>query len=160
MSQYYSYINWPKLPDDFIQPMIEYEKQVNDPYVSNYLDVGHYSDYGLVKHELFRVPLLIETWCRNNLPIDDRHTVALQRFSIPMIKQFNIGRHVDSNRREAINCVITPTGPITRWFDGNRVVESTTITPFRWIKLQVHVPHDVIDVDTKRASLSIYIPPK
>ncbi len=145
MSIYYSKLDWPTLPEQFHQELIALSQSatnVRPPGRGN----DNYHHYYLPKH--------IEEWCRSNLPIDDRYQLRIQRFfGTPYII-----KHVDGKRVETCNYVLSPKGPITRWFDKDRVVESVVFPQHEWYRLKVDVLHDVIKLNPERIAITVHIP--
>ena len=150
MSNYYTELNWPTLSDKDHHDLLNYAHEIADTDLARHLLPG-YSHYPVPKH--------IVAWCKKNLPIDDRYIVVLQNFFSTNVEHFDVSKHIDLGRKENIIYLLTEAGPTTRWFNNNdEVVESVVIPSHTWTKLQVDVPHDIINGKKERIAISIFIP--
>lgn len=145
MSIYYSKLNWPTLSTEFHNELLAHARvatNVRAPGRGN----DNYHHYHLPEH--------IEKWCRDHLPITDQHHIRIQRFfGTPYII-----KHIDGKRVETFNYVLSPTGPVTRWFDKDKIVESVVFPEHEWYRLKVDAMHDVIHLNPERIAITIHIP--
>jgi hypothetical protein len=148
MSTYYSILDWPRLPDDYHQELITYSNNIKDKTsLAKTIIYQH--------HEL---PAHIETWCREKFSIDYSYKVVLQKFSVDPLDVFNIPLHIDKSRTENIIYLLSPSGPLTQWAVNDQIVESVDILQFTWTKINVAVPHTVLNIDKERIGIAIFKP--
>lgn len=145
MSIYYLPLEWPTLTHQMHLDLVEYAKSAPNIRPTNRRNIDNYHHYP--------VPDYIEEWCRANLDITPEHRIILQRF----FNTRNVPPHIDGNRVETCNYVLSESGPITRWFNNNQVVDTVVFPQHKWYKLKVDAMHDVINIKTERLALSIHV---
>ena len=78
--------------------------------------------------------------------------------SVQLLQDWN-PRHVDINRTEAINYLISTGGDdvYTCFYQNNMLAEKLVIQPFRWHWINVSIPHNVINLKKNHPRISITI---
>jgi len=145
MSIYYSELDWPLLPSTMHTDLVEYAKTAPNIRPVTRRNIDNYHHYP--------VPDYVEEWCRANLAITPQHRIILQRFFNTRL----VPPHIDGNRVETCNYVLSETGAVTRWFENNQLVESVVFPQHKWYRLKVDTMHDVINITTERLALSIHV---
>lgn len=144
----YEELNWPSLPNDIEEKLLEFCQTVPDEDANNLIQ-GY-------KQQFLRydAPDYLKKWVIENIQIDGEYVVQLQIW-----RHCDIGkRHIDTRRDFSYNYLLMPHSGITRWFeDDGTLIESVQYEYKKWYK---HIGgkkyHDVINVNNFRPAVTIF----
>jgi hypothetical protein len=148
MPKYHNELGWPTLP-------AELEKQVLDlvhiaPNIwPTKAREGDYFQY--------EVPENIKEWCYTNLPISREYWIRIHRFTNHEADDI----HIDQNRSDGYNYLVTPAGPTTEWYSdrfGTEVLENTVCKQSTWYWFDVSTMHTVRGMTEDRIAITTFLP--
>lgn len=177
MSQYFSYLNFPKIPDEFIPSILD---QKNLAYSEKYYATNEKEVYG---SRVAHVPISVELWIKRHIfrklkpknltanhimihvseYIEYNATHNLWDYDTERRRTKSVGivpMHKDWSRWYPVNYVIDTGGTnvVTSWYDDKKkLLESHTIEPFRWHVLAGKVYHGVQGIKPGRERILISI---
>jgi hypothetical protein len=162
----FSYVNFPKLPDEFIQPCLDMLPMIE---TSPFLRKLNELEGPAVRITI--IPALAQKWIYENIVfkyfkhISNNLMMPFTHVSqhMPNLKQGPESHpiHIDYGRKYAFNYFIDTGGDNiwTHWYDSDRnKIESHRIEPFRWHIIatnpELHSA-DGIEIGRKRISVSL-----
>lgn len=158
MTKCFEELNWPVIPEELEQLLLEYSKTaVNVDQVKDHPARAKKftSVFPNAEFSQFSVPEVFEQWARKNLPITDRHVVRLQQhkdmpYGVP---------HKDVTRASAFNYLLTDDAATTRWFNENgKEIDRIQYKKRVWYFHESRLFHQVINMSQLRLAVTIFVP--
>jgi hypothetical protein len=142
---YYIRMDWVSVPDTLVQKLIDHSEVAQDAWASPEAN-GHYKQ--------FKLPVELQQWFYDNLPIPSTYEVMLQQYD-------GIARgtkHIDKIRDFSYNYVLLTGGDTrTSWYDekGN-MLDTIQYEPFIWYRHEGSIRHDVSQMSSKRLAVTVF----
>lgn len=147
---YYEEMNWPPIPTDLCNELVEYSKTAENIWEGKNETIG--VPYRNFEH--FDVPEKLKEWLHSNIPENLNGWVI----RIQCVREgTSVVKHKDGLRRSSFNCVITENSGVTNWYsEDGKLLETIDYKPNVWYHHQAQVVHDVVNINTPRIAVTIY----
>jgi len=146
MKKCYELLDWPKLPEDMEQRLVEWSNTAEDRWPGSKM-------HGVQFFNHFEAPDYLVNWVKENLPLDDSYTVILQRF-------FNIDVcpiHKDYMRDYSFNYLLVPSDAETHFYnDDKELIHTVKYDHRQWHRHESKVYHNVTGINNYRLAIAIF----
>ena len=146
LNEFYIELDWPIIPIDICNELIEYSKSATNIWEGKDSDFKQYEQYF--------APIYLIEWVKEFLPfILDDYSVRLQ--CIPRDK--SLRPHKDAARDSSYNFVITEDGGCTNWYDASgQIIHSIHYKSKTWYHHQSQITHSVDSINSSRLAVTIF----
>jgi len=146
LNEFYMELDWPIIPNDICNELIEYAKSAPNIWVGK--------DFDFKQYEQYFAPINLIEWVNEFLPfITDDYTVRLQ--CIPRDKALR--PHKDALRASSYNFVITEDGGCTNWHNtSGQIIHSIHYKSKTWYHHQSQITHSVDSISSSRLAVTIF----
>lgn len=151
MDLLYKELDFPKVPQ-YLQEMC-FEKIKGDPFLI--LGKPELFSQGQCAFKSYNIPLELNEWLKANGLHSDRVSIQVSTNGTRLFPHTDWGNDNISSRDWAINYLLTPSGPITSWYNTGQVVKSVNIPSNVWHQISTSVIHGVTNIIGDRISISL-----
>jgi hypothetical protein len=146
LNDFYLELNWPIIPNDVCDELIEYAKSAPNIWAGK--------DFDFKQYEQYTAPMNLIKWVKEFLPfIPDDYIVRLQ--SIP--RDTVLRPHKDALRTSSYNFVLTEDGGQTNWHNiSGQIIHSVTYKSKVWYHHQSQITHSVDSISSSRLAVTIF----
>ena len=140
-SKYFMVCDYPSIPRHMIDPLSIIETRTN--HFAEFADPNVYASYDVSED--------LELYVKQQF--GSEYSARYQ-----VIKQ-QLPKHIDRGTEHKLNYIISTggVGVLTRWWDGDDIVEQLECVSESWYNLNVSITHDITAIDSPRVSLVVRV---
>lgn len=164
MNIYYQAMDWPQIPKDLVNEIIEYSNTATN-IIGNYgvpstltawwmktLQNINPKEFPRLEH--FEGTDNLKSWVRSNIPVPHDYEIKIQKFS-NLSKTSPI--HIDAMRKFSYNYLLAPCKAKTNWFDNDfNMVESVQYKQDVWYRHTSDILHNVTEGEPTRIAVTLF----
>lgn len=146
LNVYYKELDWPILPDDLCQRLIDHVPEAER--ADFWFGKDFYQGY-----EQRAISQEAQQWLKDNIPID----LTGFEMRLQVMTDSHVPMHRDIQRASSFNFVLTDDNSITNWHGANsKIIHSVCYKRKCWYHHQSQVVHSVENITPPRIAITIF----